>query len=74
MRGHDGVDRHWWPRIRAPSAHNGLRIRRRFAFDYTPGFRGVNVTSRNVFNSNTNVLSTRHNYDKGTIFEYTAMT
>ena len=33
MRGHYGVDRHWWPRIRAPSARNGLRIRRRFAFD-----------------------------------------
>ena len=33
MRGHYGVDRHWWPRIRAPSAHNGLRIGRRFAFD-----------------------------------------
>ena len=28
-----GVDRHWWPRKRAPSAQNGLRIRRRFAFE-----------------------------------------
>ena len=36
--------------------------------------RGFNVMSRNAFNSNTNVLSTRHNYDIVTIFEYTAMT
>ena len=36
--------------------------------------RGVNVMSRNAFKSNTNVLSTRHNYDIVTIFEYTAMT
>ena len=36
--------------------------------------RGVNVMSINAFNSNTNVLSTRHNYDIVTIFEYTAMT
>ena len=36
--------------------------------------RGVNVMSRNAFNSNTNVLSTRHNYDIVTIFEYTALT
>ena len=28
-----GVDGHWWPRIRAPHAQNGLRIRRRFAFE-----------------------------------------
>ena len=28
-----GVDLHWWPRIRAPRAQNGLRIRRRFAFE-----------------------------------------
>ena len=36
--------------------------------------RGVNVMSRNEFNWNTNVLSTRHNYDIVTIFEYTALT
>ena len=27
------VDRHWWPRKRAQSAHDGLRIRRKFAFE-----------------------------------------
>ena len=33
LRDQYGVDRHWWPRIRAPRAQNGLRIRRRFAFE-----------------------------------------
>ena len=28
-----GVDGYWWPRKRAPSAQNGLRMRRRFAFE-----------------------------------------
>ena len=33
LRDHYGVDRHWWPIIRAPRAQNGLRIRLRFAFE-----------------------------------------
>ena len=33
LRDHYAVDRHWWPRIRAPRAQNGLRIRRRFSFE-----------------------------------------
>ena len=33
LRDHYGVDGHWWPRIHAPHAPNGLRIRRRFAFE-----------------------------------------